>query len=378
MSRFLLMVPGPAVVDPEVLLELAKPTLSHVSGEFDELHSEALSMLKTVFGTRGHVILFPGSGTAAMELAVRTSVRPGDRVLVLRAGHFGDYLAHAAEKVGAEVRVVSSKPGRGFTPEELESLLDEGGYKAVMMQHVETSTAVMNPVWELARAAKRHGATVVVDGVASIGGVEMRMDEWGVDVCLTGSQKALAVPPGLGIVAYREGFQPLEENTTLYFNPEKLLREMETTKNYYITPAVNLVYALHRSLKRIMEEGLEERYRRHRALAEAVQAGLEALGLKLVAEEPFRAPTVTAAYLPQGVEWPKLYGELHSRNVEIAGGLGELKGKILRIGHMGEATANDIVATIAALERALLKLGYPVRLGTGVAAAQEKLHQHGY
>lgn len=378
LPRFLLMVPGPAVVEPETLLDLAKPVLSHVSAEFDRIHGESLSMLKTVFGTRGHVIVFPGSGTAAMELAVRTSVRPGDRVLVLRAGHFGDYLARAAERVGARVRVVSSRIGRGFTAGELESLLEGGGYDVVMMQHVETSTAVANPVEELARAAGRQGARVVVDGVASIGGAEMRMDEWGVDVCLTGSQKALAVPPGLAVVAYREGYEPLADNATLYFNPEKLLAEMETTKNYYITPAVNLVYALHRSLRRAMEEGLEERYRRHRALAEAVQAGLEALGLKLVAEEAFRAPTVTAAYLPQGVEWPALYRELHSRNVEVAGGLGELKGKILRIGHMGEATANDVAATIAALERALLKLGYRVRLGEGVAAAQEKLHQHGY
>ncbi len=378
MPRTLLMVPGPAVADPETLLELAKPILSHVSEEFDTIHREALSMLRKVFGTRGHVILFPGSGTAAMELAVRTSVRPGDRVLVLRAGHFGDYLAHAAERAGAEVRVTSSEIGRGFTAGELESLLEEEDYDVVMLQHVETSTAVANPVEELARAAKRHGAKIVVDGVASIGGAEMNIDSWGVDVCFTGSQKALAVPPGLAIVAYREGYEPHGENATLYFNPDKLLGEMETTKNYYITPAVNLVYALHRSLKKILGEGLKERYRRHKALAEAVQAGLEALGLSLVAEEPFRAPTVTAAYLPQAVEWPKLYGELHSRGVELAGGLGELKGKILRVGHMGEATANDVVATIAALERVLTKLGYPVRLGAGVAAAQEKLHEHGY
>ena len=378
LSRFLLMVPGPTIVDPETLLEMTKPVLSHVSREFDEIHGETLSMLRKVFGTNGYVIVFPGSGTAAMDFAARTSIRSKDKVLVLRTGYFGDYLVNAVKSISANVSVVSSKLGRGFTADELEKLLGEGGYDAVLMQHIETSTSVLNPIKELAGVAKKYGAKVIVDGVASIGGTEMKMDEWGVDVCFTGSQKALAAPPGLAIVAYRKGFTPIEENKTLYFNPEKLLKEMETTKNYYITPAVNLVLALHKSLEKILYEGLENRYRRHKALAEAVQVGLEALNLELVAEKPFRAPTVTATYLPQGIEWPKLYQEMRKRNIEIAGGLGELKGKIFRIGHMGEVTANDIIAIIAALERTLLKLGYEIKLGTGILAVQEKLQNNDF
>ncbi len=377
MGRFLLMIPGPSIVDPETLLDMAKPTHSHVSEDFDAIHRESLEMLRKVFGTEGEVVLIPGSGTAAIELAVRTSVKPGERALVLKAGFFADYLADAARRVGAEVTVVQSPVGRGFTGEDVERAVGRGGYSVVMLQHVETSVAVANPIRDVAKRAKELGAKVVVDGIASIGGMEMRLDDWGVDVCLTGSQKALAVPPGLAVVAYRKGFSPLTENETTYFNITRLLKEMESTRNYYITPAVNLVYALHSSLKRVLAEGLEARYRRHEVLARAVQRGLEALGLRLVAEEPFRAHTVTAAYIPEGVEWPKLYAEMRARRVEVAGGLGELRGKIFRVGHMGEVTANDATATLAALERSLARLGYRVEFGSAVRAAQEVLHSYG-
>ncbi|MCX8208643.1 MAG: alanine--glyoxylate aminotransferase family protein [Sulfolobales archaeon] len=377
MVRFLLMIPGPSLVDPETMLDMAKPTFSHVSADFDAIHRESLDMLKKVFGTGGDIVVIPGSGTAAIELAVRTSVKPGEKVVVLKAGYFADYLADAARRVGASVSVAQSPTGRGFTDEDVEKVLKEGNYSTVLLQHVETSVAVANPVEKIAKKAKEFGAKVVVDGIASIGGMDMKLDEWSVDVCLTGSQKALAVPPGLAIVAYRKGFTPLTDNETTYFNVSKLLKEMESTRNYYITPAVNLVYALHGSLKKILAEGLEARYRRHEVLARAVQKGLEALGLKLVAEEPFRAHTVTAAYIPEGVEWVKLYSEMRARGIEIAGGLGELRGKIFRIGHMGEVAASDVIATLAALERSLAKLGYRVELGSSLRAAQEVMHSFG-
>ncbi|MCX8184713.1 MAG: alanine--glyoxylate aminotransferase family protein [Sulfolobales archaeon] len=377
MTRFLLMIPGPSLVDPETMLDMAKPTLSHVSADFDTVHKESLDMLKKVFRTEGSIVVIPGSGTAAIELAVRASVKPGERVVVLKAGYFAEYLADAARRIGASVSVVQSPIGRGFTEEDVEKILAEGSYSTILLQHVETSVAVANPVEKIAKKAKKFGAKVVVDGIASIGGMDMRLDEWGVDVCLTGSQKALAVPPGLAIVAFRKEFTPLTDSETTYFNISKLLKEMESTRNYYITPAVNLVYALSGSLKKILSEGLEARYRRHEILAKAVQRGLEALGLKLVAEEPFRAHTVTAAYIPEGVEWVKLYSEMRSRGIEIAGGLGELRGKIFRIGHMGEVAASDVIATLAALERSLARLGYRVELGSSLRAAQEALHYFG-
>lgn len=378
MTRSILMIPGPSLVDPETLLDMAKPTLNHFSEEFDQIHRETLDMLRKVFGTRGRIVLIPGSGTAGLELGVRTSIRNKEKVLVLKTGYFADYLSNAAKRIGASVHVVESALGRGFTEAEVEDLLSKDSYSAILLQHVETSVGVANPVEKIAKVAKRYGVRVVVDGIASIGGMEMNMDSWGVDVCVTGSQKGLATPPGLAIVAYRDGFEPLTENETLYFNISKLLNEMESTRNYYITPAVNMVYALYSSLRRMLREGLEERYHRHKVLAEAVQKGVETLGLKIVAEGVFRAHTVTAIFIPQGVEWAKLYSEMKSKNVEIAGGLGDLRGKIFRIGHMGEVTANDIIATLSSLERSLLRLGYKLELGSAVRAAEEVLLSYGF
>jgi aspartate aminotransferase-like enzyme len=375
------MIPGPTPVDPQVLLASALPVISHTSPDFDEIHSDALRMLAKVFGTKGRVVVLPGSGSLAMEFAARSIVEErGERALVLKAGFFGGYLERALRAAGAEVRVAEAPVGRGFTRSDLARLMDEAEASIVAFQHVETSTSVANPVAELAEEAKRRGAKVLVDGVASIGGMEMRMEEWGVDVCLTGSQKALSTPPGLAIVAYSSKASRLldRDGEGLYFDFKRVALEMESTRNYHFTPAVNLVVALRESLKRILSEGLEARYRRHRALARAVRAGIEAMGLRLVAEEGFRADTVTAVWLPEGVEWPKLYAEMRARGVEIAGGLGELKGRIFRIGHMGEVDSNDVTATLAALERSLRALGFKVELGAGVKAAQEVLAEEGF
>ncbi len=376
----LLMIPGPTPVQPEVLLASALPVISHTSPEFDEIHSDALRMLGKVFGTKGRVVVLPGSGSLAMEFAARSIVeRRGEKALVLKAGHFGGYLARALKAAGAEVEVLEAPIGRGFTAGDVREALEKSRASIIAFQHVETSTSVANPVEELAAEAKKAGAKVLVDGVASIGGMDMRMEDWGVDVCFTGSQKALSTPPGLAIIAYSSKASYLleREGEGIYFDFKSISREMESTRNYHITPAVNLVVALRESLKRILSEGLEARYRRHKALARALRAGLEAIGIKLVAEEGFRADTVTAAWLPEGVQWPKLYAEMKARGVEIAGGLGELKGRIFRIGHMGEVDANDVIATLASLERSLKSLGYKLELGAAVAAAQEVLAEEG-
>jgi aspartate aminotransferase-like enzyme len=379
-GKLLLMTPGPTLVDFDILLAMAKPTVNHVSPEFDEIHREAVDMLRRVFGTKGGVVILPGSGTSAMELALRSVVKPGSRVLVLRAGYFGGYLEKGVKALGGEPVVAEAQLGSGFTAGDLDRLLERNrDVAAVALQHVDTSTSVANPIKELAETARGWGIPLVVDGVASVGGMEVRMDDWGVDVCFTGSQKALGVPPGLGLVAYSESFTREVEargQWSLYFSLPDLLREMESTRNYYITPAVNLVYALRESLKTILAEGLGERYRRHKVMAEAVRSALRALGIELVAREGFQADTVTAAYLPGGVEWPSLYREMRARGVEIAGGLGELKGRIFRIGHMGQVGYNELAATIAALERSLKALGADVKLGQGLTALQETLAKH--
>ncbi len=337
--------------------------------------------LNPLFGTRGPVVVvYPGSGTAAMELALRSVVKRGSKVLVLKAGYFGGYLELGVRLLGGKPIVAEAKVGVGFTAEELDRLPEKyRDVEAVALQHVETSTTVANPVRELAKTAKKWSVAVVIDGVASIGGMEMRMDEWGVDVCFTGSKKALAAPPGLAIVAYSVDYASAVEEKgswSLYFNFSRLLEEMETTRNYYVTPAVNLIYALHISLKNIHEEDLENRFRRHQVMAKAVREALRALGLQLVAKEGFQADTVTAAYLPERVSWQKLYQEMRRRGIEVAGGLGELKGKIFRIGHMGETSYNEVVAVIAALERTLKALDIDIELSQGLAKAQEILSEN--
>ncbi len=373
----ILMTPGPTQVEPEVLAESSMPVLNHVSPEFDEIHREALDMLRRLLNA-GQVILIPGSGTSAMELALRSLVREGNRYLILRTGHFGGYLEEGVRLLGGVPVSVEAETGKGFSGEDLARILDENpGIDAVLLQHVDTSTSVANPVKELAGVARRRGVRILVDAVASAGGMEIDVDGWGIDIVFTGSQKALSTPPGLGIVTYSTSYlAELEDRarSSLYFNIPKLLKEMESTKNYYITPAVTLVRALHKSLKNITSEGPRKRYERHKTLAKAVQRGLEAIGIKLVAAPGWRAHTVTAAYLPEGIEWPKLYNEARRRGIELAGGLGPLKGKIFRIGHMGQTSLNDVIATLAVVERSLARLGYELEMGASLAAAQEAIY----
>ena len=372
----LLMTPGPTQVEREVLLESAAGVLNHVSPEFDRIHRDTLERLRSLFNA-GLIILFPGSGTAAMELALRSLVRKDSLYIVLRTGYFAGYLEEGVRLLGGRTKVYNAPLGEGFTRERIASILDENpDADGILLQHVDTSTGVINPLRDIAAAAKKRGVRVLVDAVASAGGVEINLDNWGVDVLFTGSQKALSTPPGLGIVAYSSSYlEELDEraSSSLYFNLPRLLKEMESTRNYYITPAVTLVRALNMSLRLIEAEGLEARYRRHSVLSKAVQEALEALGLEIVARPEWRAPTVTASYLPDGVEWPRFYETARRMGVELAGGLGELKGRVFRIGHMGQASASDIIATIAVVERALASLGASVELGRGLAAAQRVL-----
>ncbi|MEB3774400.1 MAG: alanine--glyoxylate aminotransferase family protein [Desulfurococcales archaeon] len=370
----ILMTPGPTQVEAEVLLEAARPVVNHVSDQFDSLHRETLEMLNKVFNSAAS-ILIPGSGTAAMELALRSVVKPGSRYLVLKTGYFGSYLEEGVRLLGGEPVTVEAGLGEGFDGSSVSRLLDEHAVDAVLLQHVDTSTGVANKLEEIARAARDRGVVVVVDAVASAGGMRIDVDGWGIDVVFTGSQKALSTPPGLGIVAYSSSY--VEElsrraRSSLYFNIPRLLREMESTKNYYITPAVNMVRALNRSLKIILEEG-DYRYRRHEVLARAVQRGVEAMGLNIVAGREWRSNTVTTIYLPEGVEWRSLYMEARRLGVELAGGLGSLKGRVFRIGHMGQASSGDIIATLAVVERALYRLGYSIELGTGLREVQKVL-----
>jgi aspartate aminotransferase-like enzyme len=378
-ERELLMIPGPTNVDPRVLCAMCRPPLSHTSSEFASIFKEALSNLKKVFMTEGEVFAVAGSGTLALEMAIANIVEPGDKVLNTVSGFFGQYFVEISKVYGAVSRVLEVPWGKPVKPEQVKEALMEDYYKAVTVTHVETSTGVANPIKEIGEVVKKHSdAFYIVDTVCSLGGMEVRVDEWGIDVCVSGSQKCLGVPPGLALIAISgkvlEFLERRERPVGSWYGSFKnWLPVMRDPTKYFATPAVNMVYALNEALKIVVEEGLENRFRRHHVLAEAFRAAMEALNLKLVAERENAADTVSAIYYPENVEDNQFRNEMKKRGITVASTLGPLKGKGFRVGHMGNVNQNDIFATITAIEATLKHLGCKTEPGRGTAAAQEKL-----
>jgi aspartate aminotransferase-like enzyme len=377
-ERELLMIPGPTNVDPRVLRAMCRPPLSHTSPEFASIFKEALNNLKKVFMTEGEVFAVAGSGTLALEMAIANTVEPGDKVLNTVSGFFGQYFVEISKVYGAVPRVLEVPWGKPVKPEQVKEALMEDYYKAVTVTHVETSTGVANPIKEIGEVVKKHSdAFYIVDTVCSLGGMEVRVDEWGIDICVSGSQKCLGVPPGLGLIAISgKVLEFLERRKkpvgSWYGSFKNWLPVMRDPTKYFATPAVNMVYALNEALKIVIEEGLENRFRRHHVLAEAFRAAVEALNLKLVAERESAADTVSAIYYPENVEDNQFRNEMKKRGITVASTMGPLKGKGFRVGHMGNVNQNDIFATITAIETTLKHLGFKAELGRGKAAAQEK------
>lgn len=379
LEREILMIPGPTNVDPKVLRALSKPPLSHTSQEFANIFKEALNNLKKVFMTNSEVFVIAGSGTLALEMTIANIVEPGDKVLNLVSGFFGSYFVEISKVYGATPRVLEVPWGKPVKPEQVKEALLEDYYKAVTVTHVETSTGVANPVREIGKVVKKHSdAFYIVDTVCSLGGMEVRVDEWGIDACASGSQKCIGVPPGLALIAVsQKTLEYLEKRKTSvgswYGSFKNWLPVMREPTKYFATPPVNMVYALHEALKLIVEEGLENRFRRHYVLAEAFRAAVNALNLNLIAEKESVANTVTGVYYPENIDDSQFRNEMKKRGIIVASTLGPLKGKGFRVGHMGNVNQNDMFATINAIETTVRKLGYKVELGKGAAAAQEKL-----
>ncbi|MGB9592886.1 MAG: pyridoxal-phosphate-dependent aminotransferase family protein [Anaerolineae bacterium] len=383
-ERQLLMIPGPISFDPAVLRAMSIPTDSHVSQEFADLFGQALDdMLQVFLAPHGYPFVVAGSGTLAMELGLANLVEPGDRVLVLRTGVFGERFSDIARRQGAEVDEIVAPLGEVPDTAEVEAKLSSAPYKVMTATHVDTSTGVAVDVKTLAALAQKHGALSVVDGVCATAGMECRQEEWGVDVYLTASQKAISVPPGLALlVASERAIEAFRRRKTLvrsyYADWGKWLPIMESYRQrkaaYFGTPAVNLVYALRVSLAQILAEGMEARFRRHQRLSDGFKAAVAAMGLRQVPVRPeIAATTLTAVYYPDGVG-AELLGKVAAEGIIVAGGLHpDIKTKYFRVGHMGPAVPSDILATVGAIERGLKALGYPVELGRGVEAAQRAM-----
>jgi alanine-glyoxylate transaminase/serine-glyoxylate transaminase/serine-pyruvate transaminase len=384
-ARKLLMIPGPIEFDPEVMRSMGAFTASHVAPNFIEIFGQALEKMRSVWlSPSGQPFVVAGSGTLAMEMAVANLIEPGDRVLVLNSGYFGDRYAEILERYDAVVDQVIAPLGEVVPKDAVTNQLAQNDYKLMTITHVDTSTAVRNDIQALAKLGGEHGVLVVVDGVCSIAGEVLKMDEWGVDVALTASQKAVGVPPGLGLlVAGPKALQTWKNRKTpvrnYYADFSKLLPIMEAYEarkpSYFGTPPVNLIFALNTSLNQILKEGMEARFTRHQRMGEAMQATLTALGLKQVpTNSDFTASTLTAPYCPNGIVLTDFLPRVNKAGVIIAGGLHpEIKTRYFRIGHMGATTNSDLLATIGAIETALAQCGYDFEPGTGLAAAQRIL-----
>ena len=370
-----LMTAGPTPLPPRVLSVMAEPVVYHRSPAFDALFARVLDRLPVVFGTSNDVMVFAASGSGAMESAVANLVAPGEQILACAAGKFGERWIELGEAHGADV--VRYEPGWGarLDPDELDRHLAESPEIQVAFATLsETSTGVVHDVQALAEVARRHYAMLVVDAVSGLGATDCRQDEWGIDVVVTGSQKALMTPPGLGFVSASQralDHAAQRPGGSYYFNWERTVAELrQEAPATPFTPAVSLLAGLDVALQMIEEEGLERVFARHDLLARATRAGAAGLGLDLYGDPDERATVVTAVELPEGIDGGKVPGLLRKRGITANGGQGQLKGRILRIAHCGYFGAFDIIISLAGLEQVLAELGHEVELGAGDGAAQ--------
>lgn len=366
-----LMTPGPTPVPPQVLAALAEPVVHHRSPDFLPVYERCLSRLREVCRTESDVLLFAASGTGAFESAVANLVGPGERHLVVSAGNFGERWATMVQIYGAELVHLRLDWGETPSPDDLRSQLQESGdVKAVYLVHSETSTGVVADIEALADVAKDAGALVVVDAVSSLGAVPLETDAWGLDVVVSGSQKALMTPPGLGLAAVSDAaYAATGSSPRFYFDWERT-RTAQAKLNAPFTPPVGLVSALEVALGLLLQEGLESAFDRHVRLGRACRSGLTAMGLDLFSPDEDRSAVVTACRMPGGLDSGDVVAALRDRfGITIANGQGHLRGKIFRIGHVGYFDVFDIVTALAGVELALAELGAEIERGTAVAAA---------
>jgi len=376
MKKRYLLAPGPTPVPDQALLAMAAPIIHHRTPQFSEVFRETEELLRYVFQTKQDVLILAASGTGAMEGSIVNLYSPGDEVVVINGGKFGERWGKISEAYGLKVHWITVEWGKAVDPAVVKKTLDENPKaKGVLVQASETSTTAAHPIKELAAITKERDCLLIVDGITGVGVFDLPMDEWGIDVLVSGSQKAFMLPPGLAFVALSEKawkFQETAKCPRFYFDYKKERKNLKDNTTAY-TPAVSLIIGLRECLKFIKEEGLYNVFGRHDRLARATRAACTALGLKALAPD---APSnaATGVFVPEGVDGGKLVKYLRDEvGVTMAGGQDHLKGKILRIAHLGYVDTFDIIISISAIEMALAKAGHKVQFGKGVAAAQEIL-----
>lgn len=384
-ARKLLMIPGPIEFEPEVLRAMGMATTSHVAPDFIDSFGRSLELMREVWKSpQGQPFIIAGTGTLAMDMAAANFIEQGDPVLVISTGYFGKRYRDIMNRYGAKTTILKAPVGGIVSLEAIENELKNKQYKALTITHVDTSTGVrMNPE-PIAKLAQEYNCLSILDGVCSVAGEEINQDEWGLDVVLTGSQKAIGVPPGLALLVaskkamhtWKNRKTPVGNYYSDWNNWLPIMKAYEERKpSYFGTPPVNLIVALETSLKIIQKEGIDVRVNRHQKLAKAFRAGLTSLKFEFLPKSnEISANTLTAAYYPKGIDGTALLSKLSNDGVIVAGGLlSELKTSYFRIGHMGSVSSNDLSAVISSLERALIELGHPVHVGDGLKAFQNDL-----
>ena len=368
-----LMTPGPAPVPEDVLLELARPVIHHRSSEAKEVITEVTAGLKSVFQTKNDVMILTASGTGAMEAAAVNTVAPGGKAIVLNAGYFAQRWGKVCKAYGINVVSLDTEWGQPADPEQVANALKAHPDAACVMGTLsETSTGTGHPVEAIGRVVAKSSAVYAVDGISGVGAMECRTDAWGVDILCVGSQKALMLPPGLAFIAVSpKAWAKIDafESKSFYFNL-KTARDKAKEFDTPFTPAHTLILALRAALRRIEAEGIDNVWARHKRMSEACQAGVQALGLELFSSRP--AEGLTAFNIPAGLKDADIRKGLFDRfGITVVGGQDKLKGKIIRVGHMGYMDELDVISGLAALEMVLNDLGFEVEPGRGVTAAQQ-------
>ncbi len=372
--KYRLLTPGPSPVPEETLVELAKPVPYHRTAEMRQLLAEVTQDLQYVFQTKNPVLTLTSSGSGGMEAAVVNCVPPRSKVICLSAGRFGERWRNICQVYGAEPVSVTAPQGQAVQPEQLaQALAQHPDAVAVCSTLSETSTGVAHDIAAFGRLVAKTPAVLLVDAISALGVMECRTDDWHVDVCVTGSQKALMLPPGLAFVSVSaKAWDVIDRNPerrVFYFDLKKARKNLEKGETPY-TPAHTLLMGLRLSLKRIRAEGIENVWKRQARNAAAARAGFRAMGMELFAARP--ADGLTVAKVPDGIDGTVLLSKLEKRyGLKLAGGQDNLKGKIVRLGHMGYIDQFDVLAALAGVELVLKEMGHPVEPGKGVAAAQQ-------
>lgn len=376
MQKKYLLAPGPTPVPPEALMAMAMPMIHHRAPDFLPVLDSAKNGLKWLYQTKNDVLILCSTGTGGMVGSVNNFLNPGDDVLVVNGGKFGERWTKICQAYGMKVEEIVVEWGRAVKPELVEAALKKNPrIKAVFVQATETSTGVNHDIRALASVVKKTDAIFVVDAISALVAHDIRTDEWGIDVMVGGSQKGIMLPPGLAFVSVSDKAWKLADSAKtpkFYFNFKKERDNLAKNQTNF-TSAVSLIIGLNACLKMLQDEGLENVFKRHERLAKAMRAAVAALGLALYPKEN-PSMSLTAIEAPAGVDGQAIYKNLREKyGITGAGGQDKLKGRIFRVAHMGYADTFDVITAVAGIEMVLKGLGHPVKLGAGVAAAEEIL-----